>query len=142
MANLFICLFACKVTTEEILQQLDPVVFIQFLSVISENWHGFSIFLNSGFSSFHVSKWMLECFVAVNYFSKDIICLAYALIFFLIEARGQGQNDRKRILRSSKLSVEPDSRLDLMTLRSWPEPKSRVRGLTNWATQAPLFFNS
>ena len=36
------------------------------------------------------------------------------------------------------LSVEPDVGLSLMTLRSWPEPKSRVPRLTEWATQAPL----
>ena len=29
--------------------------------------------------------------------------------------------------------------LDLITLRSWPELKSRVRCLTDWVTQAPWF---
>ena len=34
--------------------------------------------------------------------------------------------------------VEPTwGSLDLMTLRSWPEPKSRVGCLNNWATQVP-----
>ena len=28
------------------------------------------------------------------------------------------------------------------TVRSWPEPKSRVRRLTGWATQAPLLWYS
>ena len=28
------------------------------------------------------------------------------------------------------------------TLRSWPEPKSRIGHLTDWATQAPLLFHS
>ena len=31
-----------------------------------------------------------------------------------------------------------DVGLDLITTRSWAEPKSRVRHLTIWATQAPL----
>ena len=31
----------------------------------------------------------------------------------------------------------PNSR----TMRSWPEPKSRVRYLTNWATHVPLHFS-
>jgi len=34
--------------------------------------------------------------------------------------------------------VEPDTGLDLRTLRSWPELKSRVGRLTDWATQALL----
>lgn len=29
------------------------------------------------------------------------------------------------------LSVEPDAGLETMTLRSWPEPKSRVQCLTD-----------
>lgn len=36
------------------------------------------------------------------------------------------------------LSTEPDAGLDLTTLRSWPELKSRVRYLTYWTTQSPL----
>ena len=32
-------------------------------------------------------------------------------------------------------STKPNTGLDLTTLRSWPEPKSRVRCLTNWTTQ-------
>ena len=40
--------------------------------------------------------------------------------------------------RRVPLSREPDVGLDLRTLRSWPEPKSRVWHLTNWATRATL----
>ena len=36
----------------------------------------------------------------------------------------------------SQLSSEPDSGLDLMILRSWPELKTRVGHPTDWATQA------
>lgn len=43
-------------------------------------------------------------------------------------ARGRG---RDRILSSLHDSTEPDARLDLMTLRSSPELKSRVRQLTD-----------
>lgn len=35
-------------------------------------------------------------------------------------------------------SAEPDAGLELMIPRSWFEPKSRVRNLTNSATQEPL----
>ena len=35
------------------------------------------------------------------------------------------------------LSMEPNTGLDLTSLRSWPEPKSTVRSLTGWATQVP-----
>ena len=37
-------------------------------------------------------------------------------------------------------STEPNMGLDLMTLRSWPELKSRVGHLTKWATQARTLF--
>jgi len=36
-------------------------------------------------------------------------------------------------------STEPDVGLDLTALRSWPEQKSRIGCLIDWATQAPLF---
>lgn len=36
------------------------------------------------------------------------------------------------------LRAEPDSGLDLMTVRSQPEPKTKVRRLTNCATHTPL----
>ena len=35
------------------------------------------------------------------------------------------------------LSMEHNAGLDLMTMRSWPEPKSRVGCSTDWVTQAP-----
>ena len=38
---------------------------------------------------------------------------------------------------NSMLSTEPDTGLDLKILRSWPETKPRVRGLTDWATRHP-----
>ena len=47
---------------------------------------------------------------------------------------GEGERQSKA---GSKLSVEPNIELDLMTLRSWPELKSRVGCLTNWAIHAP-----
>ena len=59
--------------------------------------------------------------------------------------RTEGEGERESSA-SSPLSKEPEEGLDLTTLRSWPEPKSRVRCSTDWATQtdAPLilsFFN-
>jgi len=45
--------------------------------------------------------------------------------------RGRGRE------ADSQLSKEPDSGLNLTSLRSWSEPKSRVR---YWATQAPWNF--
>ena len=38
-------------------------------------------------------------------------------------------------------SAEPDAGLDLMVLKSWPEPKSRVGCLTDWGTQVTLSEN-
>ena len=38
------------------------------------------------------------------------------------------------------LSVDPEAGLNPRTLRSWPELKSRVSHLTNWATQVSLLL--
>ena len=46
---------------------------------------------------------------------------------------GEGEN-----LKETTLSAEPDVGLNLMTLRSWLEPKSRVRHSAEWAIQVSL----
>lgn len=51
---------------------------------------------------------------------------------------GGGQMEKRESQADSVLSAEPNSELDLMILRSWLELKSRVRWLTNWATQVAL----
>jgi len=44
----------------------------------------------------------------------------------------------------SELSTEPDTKLDLTTLRSRPDPKPKIGHLTNCSTQTPLsvFLNT
>ena len=54
--------------------------------------------------------------------------------------RGGAEEGEREILKQapwSSISPWDLSRLR-STLRSWPEPKSRVRYLTYWATQAPM----
>ena len=46
--------------------------------------------------------------------------------------RGGAEGEREKQIPESNVGLYP------RTLRSWPEPKSRVRHLTNWAIQAPL----
>lgn len=50
---------------------------------------------------------------------------------------GWGQKERERI--PSRLNTEPapNTGLNLPTLRSWPELKSKVQLLTNWAAAIP-----
>ena len=50
------------------------------------------------------------------------------------EEEGESQTD-------SLLSVDRNMGLELMTLRSRPEVRSRVWRLMDWATQAPLEFS-
>lgn len=53
-------------------------------------------------------------------------------------AQAEGRAEGGRIIsRLQTVSVEPDAGLDLMTVPSWPEQKSSVSCLTDWATQAP-----
>jgi len=50
-------------------------------------------------------------------------------------SRGRGRG-RERGEAVSPPSREPYTGLNLRTPRSWPEPKPRVGGSTNWAAQA------
>jgi len=61
------------------------------------------------------------------------------------EHEREGKKERERESQAySVLSAEPHVALDLMTLRSQPEPKSREGRLTDWVTKAllmhPIFF--
>ena len=49
-------------------------------------------------------------------------------------SRGRGREK----LKQTVLSAEPNMGLQPKTLRSWPEPKSRVICLIDWATQVSL----
>ena len=49
---------------------------------------------------------------------------------------GEGEREPQA---DSPLSTEPNLELNPRTLKSWPEPKSRVRCLTSWDTQASPF---
>ena len=57
---------------------------------------------------------------------------------------GEGQKDRERESQEgSTLSAQsPKQGSNSQTMRQWPQPKSRVRHLTNWATHVPLFISS
>ena len=53
----------------------------------------------------------------------------------------QRETERERESQvGSTLIMEPNMGLNLTTVRSWPEPKSRVGHSTDWATQVPLVF--
>ena len=45
--------------------------------------------------------------------------------------------EKEKNPQADSLSVESDVGMDPRTLKSWPELKSRVRHLSNWATQVP-----
>lgn len=54
-------------------------------------------------------------------------------------SRGRAKGEGKREYQvGSPLSTDPNGGLDLMTLRSCPEPKSRVRCSASWATRRPI----
>ena len=50
---------------------------------------------------------------------------------------GQKENESRNPQADSLLNLKPHTGLHLVTLRSWPELKSRIICLTNWAIQAP-----
>ena len=82
---------------------------------------------------------------------KPYVSLLFFIFFFIIFSlwdregawRGGAEWERERIL--SKFHTQHRTRCragshGLLTLRSWPELKSRVRCLTDWVTQAPQLF--
>ena len=52
------------------------------------------------------------------------------------EGQRKGDRESQAVSIQSAQSLEPGS--SSRTVRSWPEPKSTVRCLTDWATQAPI----
>ena len=92
------------------------------------------------------SAWWKLCFLLhmiLVYILYMCICahILFGCYFFLkicIFEMGEGaeREGEREPQADSTVSTEPDTGLSLMTLRSWPEPKSRVSHLTNWATQA------
>ena len=62
----------------------------------------------------------------------------YVCWFMLIASRGGTERERERESQvGSTLSAQIPTRGSIpQTMRPWPEPKSRVRSSTNWATQA------
>ena len=58
--------------------------------------------------------------------------------FFFFWERGRNRKRKWENHKQASHSVRRPTWVDLMTLRSWPQPKSTVDHLTNWATQASL----
>ena len=63
------------------------------------------------------------------------------------ERRARGREERENLKQTPCWAQRPmqgsisgfwDCNPDIMTLKSWPDPKSGVQCLTNWATQVPL----
>ena len=66
----------------------------------------------------------------------------FIYLFLRERARaGKGQREGERESQAGSVLSAQSPMWGLMshTVRSWPEPKSRVRCLTNWATQVPLY---
>lgn len=83
----------------------------------------------------------IPCFISKTTSNRD-----YIYFLFREQERvcthewkwGGAEGDRERDSQAeSVLSVEPHVGLHPMTLKPWPEPNSRLRGLTDWAPQGP-----
>ena len=101
------------------------------------------------FPSWITGAWLLYPFILMYIWKTNEINvwtplrMKYKKVFFWGGVRerevswaGRGiRRGRERII--SRLHAQPNMGLKLMTLRSWPKLKSRVRCLTYWATQTP-----
>lgn len=59
---------------------------------------------------------------------------------YMLVSQGEGHREKERERQNLKQTLhwaQPDMGLSLMTLKSWPEPKSRGKHSTNWLTQVP-----
>ena len=72
-----------------------------------------------------------------NSLGKFTLRWIFLLLFLLIEQVQEGQRERERILSRLHTHKGPNAGLDLTFMRSWPELRSGVGGLTGWAAQAP-----
>ena len=88
-------------------------------------------------------------FSFLGYHGPQIILYLFLSLFILfIERKREREKwrQRRRERIPSKLhaiTIELDSRAQThKPMRSWTEPKSRVRHLTNWATQVPRILDS
>ena len=67
--------------------------------------------------------------------------LKFILVTFVRERKRVGEGQRERERENPKQAPFCLYRPYLSrTLRSWPEPKSRLRGLTDWAPRRPCLF--
>lgn len=83
----------------------------------------------------HMSMWLCVCTCTGV---AERVPATFLFFFFkrvrrAVGAEGDGERESQA---DSTLSVEPIAGFDLTILRSWPEWKSRVRALADWATQA------
>ena len=78
-----------------------------------------------------------------NYWSTLIIFFKFIFIYFERERElGRGR-ERERENSKQALHCQPGARSkgsNSRTVRSWPEPKTRVGCFADWATQAPQFL--
>ena len=79
-----------------------------------------------------------DCFGQTGY-SNELLKLFFKVYFHLCweRERGQAEKGQREQETESQGGFVP---MSLQTVRSWPEPKSRVRCLTDWATQAPQWL--
>ena len=77
---------------------------------------------------------------------KFLPCLSFLSVFILRKRERERERERERQREGDNPKQAPCCqyrawcRVQNQTMRSWPELKSRVGCLTNWATQGPVFF--
>ena len=74
------------------------------------------------------------CHIILYLFTCACVWAFHIDLFIHLKERVGREEQRERLLSRLLTELGPCLGLHLMTPRSWPEPKSRVRHLTNWAT--------
>ena len=61
-------------------------------------------------------------------------------IYLFLRWRGAEREGQRKSQGVSTFSPEPNTGLDLMTMRSWPELIPRIQCFSDWTIQVPLFL--
>ena len=104
---------------------------------------GTQVCCDKNFEDLNCLAWCSSICIYIWLFSHEWIQVKLFFFFFRegsgAEEQRKGEGERESQTGSTP-STELDTGLDLTTLKSWPEPKSRVKCLTDWSSQVKHFW--
>ena len=110
-------------------------VMIRHYAIFSRCWLNVMTTVSA---SFLQCNWRHRIRETISFNPWRLPFLKIRFIYLFETGRGEQRKRERETQADSVLSVEPNTGLDLMTLRSWPELIPRIRRSTDCASQATL----